>query len=1179
MFGGFGSTGFGQQPQPQQQQQQQQQPSSLFGQTTNPQPGFGGFGATAAPTAFGQQTTNTGAFGQPSTSASPFGATTSTGPTPASTAASSGFGFGSSTATAPAFGSTPSATGGLFGSRPAQNSAFGTTTNTGVFGQAAPTTSAFGSSNTSAFPATNTLPAGTSNPPYSVTNERDQATGTNNAFHSISAMPAYKNYSFEELRLQDYQQGRKTASGTSTGFGTTSGVFGATSTGSAFGQAAPATSTSLFGTSATPFGQTQPQTGFGQTGTTGFGASTGTTGGLFGSSTGTSTGMFGSSTQTQQPTSAFGGTGAFGTSGTAFGSTGGAFGAQAAKPTSFGFGSTSTTQPTTAFGATTPAFGQTGPTTTGNMFGTTTNPSGAFGATTQPGSSFGFGQSVPTSQPAATSFGGFSAQPTQQKPPASFSFGGSTPAPATGSFGGLGTQQPQTSKPTFSFGSGSATTFGTAPQTSGFLGQTSTAAPATGLTFGATPAQSTAFGTAAAPTTSFGSTLFSNKATAPLAGGLFSGTPAPQPSAFSFGTQPAATTAFPPLGQNTLLSSTSQTQQASIAASIDKNPYGNNPLFDGASTGATTTPPSATIVASAGKKKPAMTPHFKIAARSTAKVRLRGFGTSSSPLNGSATSNGLGRSLHFFDGVNDDSVLSPDTLVPRQSVKKLVIDRCINEEEILTSVDASNISDSPFVVSNGKGKAPASSTRPRVTFNPNLEVAAAETFYLSTPSSSVTYGSTNVTPIKRLDLTATSPDISASTPSPVNGILSAEGEYWTSPTLESLRRLSPEELAQVKDFRVGLTGYGQISFVAPVDLTGVASLRAVAGNIVIFERRACTVYPDEATKPPRGQGLNVPAVISLDQCWPIDKATRQPILDQDHPRYQQHVAKLRKIPETEFIDFRAEKGTWVFKVQHFSRYGLDYNDSDDENDEIDEAQMEAARQKLRRLKGEDDADDAPPAQSMASLVSNSNANVRYRAPGDSSDEWFPSADEEDSAMIMTVDEDSSVPEDTFQQTSTENRASFKVETEDEEQEEDDLGPFDGEDEMDVEEGYDMDESDFENRPPRSSSRSRDSATTNEIGAVLDISDPNWQPPKHSMTHPEYLRLEARRVQVMQATFFPPEEKKPAVVPRSRGVAIAVSALGKRTQTAITVPESDDEVEEDEVSDYGRWGVKLSITIA
>ncbi|RUS31157.1 hypothetical protein BC938DRAFT_478373 [Jimgerdemannia flammicorona] len=79
MFGGFGSTGFGQQPQPQQQQQQQQQPSSLFGQTTNPQPGFGGFGATAAPTAFGQQTTNTGAFGQPSTSASPFGATTSTG--------------------------------------------------------------------------------------------------------------------------------------------------------------------------------------------------------------------------------------------------------------------------------------------------------------------------------------------------------------------------------------------------------------------------------------------------------------------------------------------------------------------------------------------------------------------------------------------------------------------------------------------------------------------------------------------------------------------------------------------------------------------------------------------------------------------------------------------------------------------------------------------------------------------------------------------------------------------------------------------------------------------------------------------------------------------------------------------------------------------------------------------
>lgn len=629
-----------------------------------------------------------------------------------------------------------------------------------------------------------------------------------------------------------------------------------------------------------------------------------------------------------------------------------------------------------------------------------------------------------------------------------------------------------------------------------------------------------------------------------------------------------------------------------MVATIDNTPYGNNPLFANVTasvSGAPTQGAPVSILAGAIKKKPAMTPHYKVTPRSASKVKLRGFTSSTSPFNSSNAPNGAGRGLHLFDGVGDDSVLSADSFVPRQSVKKLVIDRRIGEEEILSSIDASGISDSPFVVGNGKGKAPATSSRPRVTFNPNLEVAAAESFYTGSPATTMTYDSTNVTPAKRLDLTATTPDVSILTPSrngfssasPVNGDASAEGEYWTSPSYDTLRRLSPEELSHVRDFKVGLTGYGQVSFLVPVDLTGVASLRAIAGSIVILERRACTVYPDETTKPPQGQGLNVPALISLEQCWPIDKATRQPIFNPGHLRFQQHLAKLKRIPETEFVEFQADTGTWVFKVKHFSRYGLDYSDSDDDKYDDDSEIMAEARRRLRRLQEDhtvpDDANDAPPAQSMASLAGKANTSGMFRVPDDSADEWFPSA-EEDNAMIIA--EDSSVPEDTFRKTNAESRASFKLgkeednEEEDvEEEEEDEMGTFGDEEEMEVEgesESFEADESDSENRPPRNLSKLHDAETENELDADLDMDDPNWQPPRHSLAHPEYLGLDARRVQVMQATFFPQEEKRPAILPRLRGIPNAMSTLGKRAQTAVVVQGSDEEAGIDEVCMYRKW---------
>lgn len=125
-------------------------------------------------------------------------------------AATTGFGFGQQP-TAPTnagfsfggqgtgIGSSPASTignpaagGGIFGSSPAtSSSAFGAapnTTNTTSIG--------FGMAPSQQLQTSATVNNGTGNPAYSTTNEKD-AIQQNQTFFAISAMPAYRNWSFE----------------------------------------------------------------------------------------------------------------------------------------------------------------------------------------------------------------------------------------------------------------------------------------------------------------------------------------------------------------------------------------------------------------------------------------------------------------------------------------------------------------------------------------------------------------------------------------------------------------------------------------------------------------------------------------------------------------------------------------------------------------------------------------------------------------------------------------------------------------------------------------------------------------------------------------------------------------------------------------------------------------------
>lgn len=81
------------------------------------------------------------------------------------------------------------------------------------------------------------------------------------------------------------------------------------------------------------------------------------------------------------------------------------------------------------------------------------------------------------------------------------------------------------------------------------------------------------------------------------------------------------------------------------------------------------------------------------------------------------------------------------------------------------------------------------------------------------------------------------------------------------------------------------------------------------------------------------QGLNRKAQITLDNVYPKKFGINTLIKDVDELLQMNFAEKLRTITvkkDAKFVDYRPETGSWVFKVDHFSRYG--YNDSDEETE-------------------------------------------------------------------------------------------------------------------------------------------------------------------------------------------------------------------------------------------------------
>ncbi|KAJ2689066.1 hypothetical protein IWW39_001788 [Coemansia spiralis] len=891
----------------------------------------GGFGSTAAGGGFGQ-TAATGAFGSSSTggfgqSAGSFGSTGGFGQQPASASVGGGFGLNKPATAAPAiggFGSTgtggfsggfgqpaAAATGSIFGA--SKPSAFGATT-------AAPATGGFGSS-ASGFGSASTGGFGSTGGGFGGGGGFGQAASTGGFGQTSTAAPAATG----AFGSSGGAFGAKPAFGATTGFGSSAAAQPAAGLG--FGQP----STGGFGQSTTGgFGQPAATGGFGQTA----GATGAAGGGLFG--------------QTANAAGSTGG-GLFGAKPAA---TGGLFGQSTAAPAAGGggglFGQQSTAAPATGGGL----FGQTAPAATGGgLFGSTSG-----GASTG-GGLFG-------AKPAAPATGGlFGSAPAA----------GTQAGAATGG-GGL-------------FGSGGGGLFGS---------NTATAAGATGTGGGL-------FGSAAAAPATGGTGLFGSTAGTGGGGGLFGSSattaaPGASTSLFGFGGQPAQqqpaqqTSLFGAPAQSALqpLQQQQQQQLQQLSAQIDRQPYGASSLFDttrlaGAranTTGSshlTSTPlravPASDQAAGGGKdadrdlqllKKRGLSLHTLLASPHVGSgSSASGAGMNRLRARGFAAPNTVKKLVPTSSSLSTGSFLSPEKQAPHSSVKRLVPSQKLGSgfSGVVSSAKATPAAaaaaaplsfgdmlgsppqmgnpwadspQKPSTLSNA-GRTPAASRRTAASVAAELAAAGGE----AEDEAESAFASPPVTRHLDDDTVAEQSDVEEEDEEDDDddGSGIKQGDYWMTPSLTALRTLKPQQLRAVKDFIVGRKGVGQVHFSRPVDLTTVGSLAAIAGGVVLFDDRVCTVYPDESNKPPRGQGLNVPATISLNNCWPVDRATGEPITRLDDPRVRKHTKRLRSIAETQFKDF--SEGKWTFGVEHFSRYGLDDNqassDGEDEEDVASDA--------------------------------------------------------------------------------------------------------------------------------------------------------------------------------------------------------------------------------------------------
>lgn len=818
--------------------------------------------------------------------------------------------------------------------------------------------------------------------------------------------------------------------GTTSGFGATNnnsssgGLFGGNKPGALFGatnNTTPASSTGgLFGSTS------NTTSGFGS-GSTGFGAPS-TGGGLFGQNPQTQNkpafGGFGSAAN-NSTTGGFGGsTNTFGQSNTGGG---GLFGQQnqTTSTPAFGSSTTASTGGGGLFGNTGGAFGQNQQNqpqnqASGGLFG-----GGGFGQNNQnqqkPGGLFGSS----TNNASGGLFGNTQQQQQQQQPQTGSLFG---QKPAGGMFGSTTTSQPASGG---LFGNSATNTGNTGGGLFGGLNNQNNNQQNSGSLFGASanqPKTGSLFGASASTTTNtgglFGGLNQSNNNPAPMGGSLF-GQSQPQNNQ-----QPMNNSLFGASGN------------ALLQTSMNTNPYGNDALFAGLATPTQSPGPLATPLSSSQKnKKSTILPQHKLNPSQSTRLltpqgkRNGGYGFSystygspatgssqTSPLNGSMFGSGslsrsLGKSLSTSNLRNsftpDTSILAPGAFSTTGrsfgsgSLKKLNINRSINSrpnlfednsppKRVSFAGPSSSTTETNGAITNG-------TTTTAIVLHEEPQETPAEASFATVNGEASngipTNGTTTRPEMEQINGESSRPVTTNRNGTPRMSTLPnlhgrvtdpKGGDYYSIPSFDELKRMSRAQLEHIPQFVVGRDKIGKIEFNMgnPVNLSDVP-FDKLFGDIVVLENRHATVYGETctATKPAQGSGLNVPSRITMGNSWPRGALG-------GGKKDSKHVERLKKVADTEFLEYRAETGEWVFKVPHFSHYGFDYDD-DEESSELSPAPETPAQLGTSQMTSTPQEDSTPSAQSSPDDTFDFKRGMRKQAnvPGQFGDEAVYEEDE------------------------------------------------------------------------------------------------------------------------------------------------------------------------------------------
>lgn len=848
--------------------------TSTFGQTA----GFGatpttGFGATA----FGTNNNAGGLFG--TTQNKPgglFGATTFNQP---ATSTSTGFGFGASTGTTNSLFGTANTGGGLFSTqsnafgqtKPGGFGNFGTSTSSGgLFGTTSTTTNPFGGTSGSLFGPTSftAVPTGT-------TIKFNAPTGTDTMVKGgVSTNISTKHQCITAMKEYETKclEELRLEDYLVNRKGPQNPVAAAAGATGLFGTPA-ATSTAsagLFGSATTNTGFGPNKTAFGTT-TTGFGTNTGS---LFGPSQPTQpttlfSKPFGQTTTAQNTGFSFGNTNTLGQQQP---STMGLFGGTQATPSTGLFGAATNTNAGTGFGAGT------------NLFGQPTSGFGTVGGSSLFNKPVGFGTTTTSAPSFGTTTGGL------------FGFGANTAG--TGLFG---------NKPaTGTLGTGLGTGFGTALG----AGQTSlfgNSQPKLGGTLG-----TGAFGTAGFNTTNTG---------------MGFGAPATQMGL----TDPNAAAA----------------QQAVLQQQINTlaySPFGDSPLFRNPMSDPKKKEERLKPTNPAAQKALTTPTHYKLTPRPATRVRPKALQTGSSK-------------SQLFDGLDDDEPsLSNGSFMPKKSIKKLVL-KNLSSNSLYSPInrDGDELASPSAYPENGEQSVENHINDAQRDDDEDNEMSRFYTNPVAKPIPHTlenkhnnvddTIVALNMRNALRNGLEGSSEDnsfnddslqddreeeLNTSHPSHPAGIILTRVGYYTIPSMDELAQMTDDcGECIVHNFTIGRKGYGSIFFEGEVNLANLN-----LDEIVHIRRKEVIVYLDDEKKPPIGEGLNRRAEVTLDGVWPMDKTTRSLIKTPERlaeMNYENRLEAASRKQGAHFKDYRPETGSWVFKVDHFSKYGLQESDEEEED--------------------------------------------------------------------------------------------------------------------------------------------------------------------------------------------------------------------------------------------------------